>query len=169
MAAISSQGSPGLNGRSFDVFCVRLFFEKERVMILSPVARLQKDLEATIGFNDAKYLFSVDSPQKGLRNLKFTKLEWRLFKRLVLSYPDPVLYEELYASYFSQSVAESRLKLQKAKQQKSGELKPLRDTLYRMKPKLQEFHLIIIASRDEGYCLAYHRKEEAQPLELAYL
>jgi len=86
---------------------------------------------------------------------RFTAGEWSLLLPLLQSYPGVVSYDRLLAARHAIPLGQSRKQVQAA--QHTGHLRetlrPLRDTISRLRPKLKAFSFDIATRQGNGYVL----------------
>jgi len=86
---------------------------------------------------------------------RFTAGEWSLLLPLLQSYPVVVSYDRLLAARHAIPLGQGRKQVQAA--QHNGHLRetlrPLRDTISRLRPKLKAFSLDIATRQGNGYIL----------------
>lgn len=115
-----------------------------RRLIAGSVAR-----SLTLVRNDSDY------PDNMIAQQEFTVTEWRVLLLLLDAYPRPAPYDRLLAALHDISLASSRQHLQKADHTGSVRetLRPLRDSISRLRPKLRALSLDIATRQGKGYVM----------------
>lgn len=96
---------------------------------------------------------SQHEPLPLLAQAQFTAHEWQALISLLESYPHYVSYAELLAAVTGRSLSASVRLLEKRKREGTlrEELRPLRESISCLRPKLRGFGLGIAVSREWGY------------------
>jgi hypothetical protein len=116
---------------------------------------------------DTRSLFflslNADAPASMGAYKQFTPTEWRVLLPLLREYPSVVMHETLLAALHGINLAESReqIRLSERNGTLRETLRPLRDTISRLRPKVQTFFLDIASRSGTGYVIL--ARDDAAP------
>jgi hypothetical protein len=116
---------------------------------------------------DTRSLFflslNADAPPSMGAYKQFTPTEWRVLLPLLRQYPSVVMHETLFAALHGINLAESHAQIRLSRRNGSlrETLRPLRDTISRLRPKVQTFFLDIASRSSIGYAIT--ARDDAAP------
>lgn len=110
---------------------------------------------------------SQHTPPTLVIHQQFSPSEWRVLLPLMRCFPSALLYETLLAALHKIKLTESRELIQQAGRDgaRGAILRPLRDTVSRLRPKVQPFSFDIATRSGMGYAIivphtgSNHRKQ----------